>query len=88
MSYVYSLNNAATLAKLIGKRGDQYSQVAAVINATLNDHWNGQYLFESTNREQDGAVIHAVTTFGKNIYGPTSSMTASTINFYNKVFCA
>jgi len=86
MSQAYSLRGAADFADLIGQSGDQYRSKAAEIEATLDGHWNGNYLWESSNREKDGAVIHAVTTFGGK-YGPTSKEAASTIAAYNTAFC-
>ena len=35
------------------------------VQAVVTDHWNGDYLYESTNRPDDGATIHAITTFAR-----------------------
>jgi len=86
MSQVYSLRGAADFADLIGESGDQYRDKADEIEKTIDGHWNGSYLWESTNREKDGAVIHAITTFGGK-YGPTSKEAAATIATYNTAFC-
>lgn len=86
MSQVYSLRGAADFADLIGESGDDYRSKADEIEKTLDNHWNGDYLWQSSNREKDGAVIHAITTFGGK-YGPTSKEAAATIKNYNTAFC-
>eukprot|EP01061_Rhynchopus_euleeides_P003616 TRINITY_DN128_c0_g2_i1.p1 TRINITY_DN128_c0_g2~~TRINITY_DN128_c0_g2_i1.p1 ORF type:complete len:505 (+),score=209.55 TRINITY_DN128_c0_g2_i1:49-1515(+) len=88
MAYIYALNEVADFADLIGMTGgDNYRSVATTIQTAVASHWNGYYLFESTNREKDGAVIHAVTSFGKYVYGPLSREVALTIQQYNLAFC-
>jgi len=87
MGYVYSLNNAASLAKSIGEDPSEFENLAKNIESTLTSHWNGNFLWESENREVDGAVIHAIATFGKDNFGPLSPWTAKTIAHYNEVFC-
>jgi len=90
MGYVYSLNNAADLAVKLGKDPEQYKEWRALAGEIRNDlqtHWNGNFLWESQNREVDGAVIHAIATFGSDNYGALSPWTASTIKHYNEVFC-
>lgn len=79
MGYVYSLNNAASLAQWIGQDPTKYWSTANHIKDELRLHYNGNYLWESENREIDGAVIHAVTTFGSDLFGPLSPWTAKTI---------
>lgn len=31
-----------------------------MIKPTILAHWNGTYIYESTNREKDTAVVHAL----------------------------
>ena len=50
-------------------------------------HFNGEYIYECNGREKDGAVIHAIITFGEYLYPPTSSEAASTIAAWNRAFC-
>ena len=54
---------------------------AIPVQAVVTDHWNGDYLHESTNRPDDGATIHAITTFARGVgfYTPDSEEAASTI---------
>lgn len=50
------------------------------------DHWTGSFMFESQNRQKDGAVIHAFSSFpGK--YSWTDSKVAATIKTYIQAFC-
>merc|ERR1719336_630529 len=89
MGFVNSLNIAANFSDRIGAGlGDQYRDKANEIKDTLSKHWTGEYLYESTNREKDGAVIHAIATFGTpDMYGPSTEETAKTIAVWNDVFC-
>ena len=61
--------------------------MADVIAEDTQTHWNGDFLWESENRQQDGSVIHAITTFGQYMYGPSSSEAASTIKRLTNTFC-
>lgn len=55
--------------------------ISTILQAVVTDHWNGDYLYESMNRPDDGATIHAITTFaaGVGFYTPDSEEAASTI---------
>ena len=64
-----------------------YRSVAALVKEDTKTHWNGEFLWESQNRQQDGSVIHAITTFGQYLYGPSSSEAAATIATLTKTFC-
>jgi len=88
MSYIYCLNQAADFADLIGEsNGAQYRSVADTIKSAITTHWNGEYLTESSNRPDDGAVIHAITTFGEYLYPANSEEAAGTIRYLVKAFC-
>ena len=47
----------------------------------------GEYIFEAHGREKDGAVIHAIITFGEFLHNPASSEAAKTVATYNRAFC-
>ena len=49
------------------------------VQAVVTLHWNGDYLYESTNRPDDGATIHAITTFAREFYTPDSEEAAATL---------
>jgi len=79
-------------------RGDaataaSYKSTAAAIASALasSSHFTGDFIFESTNREVDGAVIVALN-YGFDddapVYAATSLEVASTVRYYNKAFCA
>merc|ERR1719394_59224 len=59
------------------------------IKAVVTKHWNGNYLYESENRPDDGAVIHAITTFATymDFYQADSEEAAATIQYLVKAFC-
>merc|ERR1712228_403285 len=76
------------IADAIGEgAGAEYRSVAETIKTAITSHWNGEYLTESTNRPDDGAVIHAITTFGEYLYPASSSEAAGTIQYLTKAFC-
>ena len=64
-----------------------YRSVANEIVESAKGHFNGEYIYECNGREKDGAVIHAIITFGEYLYPPTSSEAASTIAAWNRAFC-
>lgn len=65
-----------------------YESVAQQINATLANHWNGNFVFESTNREEDSAVIMAFNEGYSNdgYFAPTDPEVTATINTFNNYF--
>jgi len=88
MAFIYCLNAAADFADRIGESmGSTYRSVADEIKGVVTKHWNGKYLYESENRPDDGATIHAITTFSIDLYTPDSEETAATIRYLVKAFC-
>merc|ERR1719378_1938013 len=89
MAFVYSLNTAAEFADAIGESSSAstYRNVANEIVESAKGHYNGQYIYECNGREKDGAVIHAIITFGQYLYPPTSQEAASTVQAWNNAFC-
>lgn len=80
MAYVYSLNSAADFADSIGEaiggswrfltflgrvKFDCSRSLASEIAASAAGHFNGEFIYEAHGREKDGAVIHAIVTFGE-----------------------
>ena len=53
--------------------------ISTILQAVVTDHWNGDYLYESMNRPDDGATIHAITTFAREFYTPDSEEAAATL---------
>jgi len=87
MAYIYSLNVAADFADTIGQDGSSYRTVAESIKTATQGHWSDGFLYESTNRPYDGAVMHSIATFGEYLFPPESSEAAATIRVLSKAFC-
>jgi len=88
MAYIYSLNVAADFGDMIGESGGAaYRAVAEEIKEATKSHWKDGFLYESTNRPYDGAVIHSIATFGEYLFPPSSSEAAATIQVLSKAFC-
>jgi glucoamylase len=89
MGYIYSLHEAALLAESLG-HGDEAAALVAkadeIRTATLG-HFRDGFLYESTNRPYDGAVIHAVATFGAYLFPPDSEEAAATVQVLARAFC-
>jgi len=64
-----------------------YIQVAKDVENTLGNHWNGTYLFESTNRPIDGSVMQGLATFNGDWQTTSDDKVAKTIDAYNNSFC-
>jgi glucoamylase len=87
MAYVYSLNEAAKFADAIGQSGATYRSKADEIATATKAHFADGFLFESTNRPYDGAVIHSIATFGEYLFPPDSEEAAATIKVLVRAFC-
>jgi len=87
MAYVYSLNIAADFGEMIGQSGSAYRSLAEEIKGETMGHWKDGFIYESTNRPYDGAVIHSIATFGEYLYPPASEEAAATIKVLTRVFC-
>jgi len=87
MAYVYSLNVAADFADSVGQSGNDWRLLASEIAEETRPHFDGEYIYEAHGREKDGAVIHAIITFGEFLHNPASSEAAKTVATYNRAFC-
>ena len=87
MAYVYSLNAAADFADSVGQSGNDWRLLASEIAEETRPHFDGEYIYEAHGREKDGAVIHAIITFGEFLHNPASSEAAKTVATYNRAFC-
>lgn len=78
---------ASDLAKRLGdtQSSTKYKSLADGITSQAKNHYNGQYIYESLNRQVDSSVIHALVSFG--LYSPLSKEVANTVSKYNDVFC-
>jgi glucoamylase len=79
----YGLTMGATLAQAMGDdaSASTYRSAASAINATLGAHYNGQYVYESTNRQEDSAVLLAFTHgyLNDGVFAPDSQEVAGTL---------
>jgi glucoamylase len=80
----------AAFAKRMGDQGtsDRYNKAATNISNQIKSHWNGQFIFESPNRQKDTAVIIGLNDgyLGDSIFAPSSFEVASTIKTFNELF--
>jgi len=66
----------------------KYKEAANNVGKTLSAHYNQQFVYESTNRQKDAAVIIAFNEgYSGGLFGPTSVEVAATIKSYNTLFC-
>ena len=86
-SYVYTLNLCSQFFSTHGDSGlaGRCSSVKAEVQASLDGHWTGTFLKESTNREKDSAVTHALSSF--DVYSLTDNKVTSTIQVLSQTFC-
>lgn len=79
----YALVQGSALATAMGDSSTaaSYTAAAAAINATLSAHYNGQFVYESTNRQEDSAVIIAFTVgyLNDGVFAPDSQEVAGTL---------
>ncbi len=89
MAFRHTLDLASTFATRVGDSAAaaKYKAAANDVRSTLDGHWTGSFMMESTNREKDGCVTHAFASF-PGVYAPTDSKVAATIKTLNDVFCA
>ena len=92
MAFVYAFNKCADFAEnLMGDSATAttYRQYADLILSSAIPHYQSGlgHIYQGSERLEDGAVIHAIATFGEYLYGPTSAQAADTIGFLSKMFC-
>jgi len=68
-------------------RASTYKNTAETIKPTIYKHWNGTYVFESTNREKDSSVVHAFIELNEGLFDMTGKEVAGTIKTLNTLFC-
>lgn len=87
MSYYYAMDIGAKLFNRVGDSSyaSKCDSTKAAVKATLDSHWTGSFMTESSNRQKDGAVIHSFSSF--NAYSITDAKVAKTINILGMTFC-
>lgn len=70
-------------------RAGTYSNAATAVEGTLEAHYNGQFVAETSSRQKDAAVICAFNDgyLEDGMFGPTSKEVAGTIATLNTLFC-
>lgn len=72
-------------------RANTYRNTARNIYNTLSNHWTGEYIYESQNRMQDGAVIIAFNdnyVDGVSKFSSLSEYVSGTVKNYIGKFCS
>jgi GH15 family glucan-1,4-alpha-glucosidase len=90
MAFYQSLMWGSQLATEMGDdaASAKYKTTAETIKPTVLAHWNGEYVYESTNREKDSAVIHAFVELNyDDLFDMTGKEVAGTIDTLNHLFC-
>eukprot|EP00933_Yihiella_yeosuensis_P016844 TRINITY_DN1424_c0_g1_i1.p1 TRINITY_DN1424_c0_g1~~TRINITY_DN1424_c0_g1_i1.p1 ORF type:complete len:513 (-),score=151.45 TRINITY_DN1424_c0_g1_i1:332-1870(-) len=86
-----SLEIGAQFAEKMGDKGmaDKYRGVKGDIEKTLMGHYNGNFVFESSNRPKDSAVIEAFNVGGLNdgMFPVLGKEVLGTVITLNDVFC-
>jgi len=87
MSYVYTMDIATKFFKKINDSAysSKCDSTKTAVRNTLDNHWTGEFMYESTNRKQDGATIHAFSSF--EAYAFTDQKVAKTIKTLSLTFC-
>lgn len=85
------LHYGALLADQVGAAeiAAKWRAVKGDIEATLQGHYDGAFVFESSNRRKDAAVIEAfnVGDLGDGMFAPISKPVIQTVIMLNSVFC-
>lgn len=88
--FVQGLETAAVLAGVLKDTTTEsaYTSAANTVRQNiLQTHFNGNYIFEANGRDIDGAVIHAIASFGETIWKPSSEQVAKTLQVFTTAFC-
>lgn len=72
----------------LSSQSAQYKATAASVQTTISNHWNGQYLFESTGRPKDSATILGILYGDDNdgFLSPTDPKVVATVTVLNNAF--
>mmetsp|Transcript_43627 Transcript_43627/g.61314 ORF Transcript_43627/g.61314 Transcript_43627/m.61314 type:complete len:548 (+) Transcript_43627:16-1659(+) len=89
-NFRYGLTVGAMVAEKMGDSDTAtlYQNTANSIKETLLAHYNGQFVYESTNRPKDAAVINAFNNgyLDDGFFAPTDESVSGTINVLNDLF--
>ena len=88
-----ALKQGAAFAKSVGEdegRASKYSEIAETLSRLLSSHVDSDgYVFESTNRRKDTAVIEAfnVADMDDGVFSPLSKEVVATLSGLSQLFC-
>jgi glucoamylase len=87
MGYVYTMDLASKFFKKVddASYASKCESTKSAVSATLDSHWTGDYMYESSNRKLDGATLHAFSSF--EAYSFTDAKIAKTIKTLGLTFC-
>lgn len=87
-SFYYTLGLCESLFNKLGDSSyaSKCSSTKASIKPTLDAHWTGSFVSESTNRQKDGSVVHAFSSF--EVYSITDEKVAKTMKVLGQTFCS
>lgn len=88
MSFRYTLFHAAEFARKMGDDNDaaRFDQERRGVENKIDGHWNGEFIWQSSNRPTDTAVIHALISF-PGYFSFNDEKIVKTILHHNGVFC-
>ena len=86
-AFVYALNRCEELFNKIGdsSTASRCSSTKTAVQGTLDGHWTGTFMTESQNRQKDGSVVHAFSSFGT--HSITDEKVAKTMKVLATTFC-
>lgn len=86
-----AMTMGATFATQMGDSSSaaSYKTTLATVEGLLANHWDGNYIFESTNRKLDSATIIGLNDgyADDDFFAPVDEKIAKTVLAYNKGFC-
>lgn len=87
MSFYYAMGIGSKFFTTMGDSdyAAKCTATQSAVKATLDSHWTGTFMTESSNRQRDTAVIHAFSSFGA--YDITDEKVAKTIKVLALTFC-
>lgn len=87
-AYVYTLSLCAELFAKIGDSAyaGRCSSLKSTVQASLETHWTGSFMTESSNRQKDGATVHTFSSF--NTHPITDEKVAKTMQVLAQTFCS
>jgi glucoamylase len=81
-------------AKFASTMGDsasssKYSAAAQKLDDAVQSHWNGNFVYETDQRQKDAAVFEGFNhgDLGDGVFGPTSKEVAGTVSTLAELFC-